>query len=893
MGLGTFGFRVLRGGMIFSALFVGWLVLLLYPTEVRAQVFENVEIIQTSSAAEIHVVFNTPIVYEFHRPEKNIGDLIQVHLVLPEIDSSIRLRRERRPSPPHESIPQFTATFPYQETRRTKSLALKFSTPVPFKVIGVQGRNRLVISIPIEQAETLTPLPSMVKKLPSGKTPKSKSSPPVETLEVQESTLERIQREKKSRIFDRVEIIPTGSEAEIHLIFKTRARYLYHFPLTPDDTVKAHLVFPNLPRVLGGNPFEIVSPPSDLIPSFTVVFPDQETRRTKRLTVKFSQSVPFTIRGRDNQDGLIITVPRTGASAEGAKPTQSSEPPSALGSSPLPPSEAPMGTTAKDLLDQGRAALTAGDNEKATGIFNRLLNLPPNSYSQEAQELVGLARERSGELRKAKIEYELYLKLYPEGEGATRVHQRLAVLQQEKTVVAKTKPLKKRKIRQAQDTSVYGNLSQYYYGGHSRIETTTMDAGLATTTNQSTTDQSSLVSSLNLTGRHRHNQYDTKVIFRGSDTMEFLEDAGALNEQRLRRAYVKHENEALAYMLQVGRQPGNSGGILGTYDGGWARYDFTPEFALNLVGGFPEPSTINSGIRMDTEKYFTGGSLDIRLADQNWSGNSYFINQMVNGIVDRQGLGGELRYFANGLSAFSLVDVDLSYQVLNIALLNGSWLTEMGPTLTLLVDHRKTPSMQTTNGIIGSGVTSVREALLSMSEDELRRQAKGVTAESDLVLVGVTHPMTETWQIGGDLRFNHTTSTEAVGTQPVVPASGNIWTYTAQATGTDILLDNHTFTVIGSYINNPTYQGQSIVLNSLWRYGEEWQMDSSVNFYHQEDQSGTMLVRVTPTFRVSYRWQKNMLFEMEGGIEQVQSTGSTLEDSTLRDFFSFGYVWER
>src|SRR5262249_45187389 len=44
------------------------------------------------------------------------------------------------------------------------------------------------------------------------------------------------------------------------------------------------------------------------------------------------------------------------------------------------------------------------------------------------QELLGLARERSGQLAHAKAEYEEYLRRYPNGEGAARVALRLRVL---------------------------------------------------------------------------------------------------------------------------------------------------------------------------------------------------------------------------------------------------------------------------------------------------------------------------------------------------------------------------------------------------------------------------------------------------------------------------------
>ena len=49
-------------------------------------------------------------------------------------------------------------------------------------------------------------------------------------------------------------------------------------------------------------------------------------------------------------------------------------------------------------------------------------------FSKEAQEYLGLARERNGQLAHAKAEYRIYLAKYPEGEDAQRVRQRLDAL---------------------------------------------------------------------------------------------------------------------------------------------------------------------------------------------------------------------------------------------------------------------------------------------------------------------------------------------------------------------------------------------------------------------------------------------------------------------------------
>ena len=60
--------------------------------------------------------------------------------------------------------------------------------------------------------------------------------------------------------------------------------------------------------------------------------------------------------------------------------------------------------------------------------FNNVLKLPPNKYSAYAQVWIGIAREKSGQIAKAKLEYELYLKLYPDGADAGWVKARLSKL---------------------------------------------------------------------------------------------------------------------------------------------------------------------------------------------------------------------------------------------------------------------------------------------------------------------------------------------------------------------------------------------------------------------------------------------------------------------------------
>ncbi|MEQ1524218.1 MAG: tetratricopeptide repeat protein, partial [Aestuariivirga sp.] len=75
---------------------------------------------------------------------------------------------------------------------------------------------------------------------------------------------------------------------------------------------------------------------------------------------------------------------------------------------------------------EGKKSLAAKDYAHAVGFFTKAVTEGNASARQEGQELLGLARERAGQLAHAKAEYETYLKLYPKGAGAARVRQRLS-----------------------------------------------------------------------------------------------------------------------------------------------------------------------------------------------------------------------------------------------------------------------------------------------------------------------------------------------------------------------------------------------------------------------------------------------------------------------------------
>jgi hypothetical protein len=197
----------------------------------------------------------------------------------------------------------------------------------------------------------------------------------------------------------------------------------------------------------------------------------------------------------------------------------------------------------------------------------------------------------------------------------------------------------------------------------------------------------------------------------------------------------------------------------------------------------------------------------------------------------------------------------------------------------------------------------------------LREQALNVTATSDLFLAGVLHSVSQDWQLGGDVRLNRISGASASncliiapGTSTVFinpnaltdancslqgqPGTGDIWTFSAQAIGSNLPVENTTFVANASYISSQVYQGQSLTLNSLARLGERLQFDTFVLLYHQKSSDDVDLYRVTPTARMNYRFFNSWTLEATGGVEKTKTDSSAQKDSTLREFFYFGVRWD-
>lgn len=708
-----------------------------------------------------------------------------------------------------------------------------------------------------------------------------------------------------NQILDKVEVTQSKNEIEIHIDFLTQVRYIRHFPNNQESNrIEIFLEFPQLSTIKSDREF-LNGPKNDVVPSFVVNYPE---RSTNSVGIRFKTPVKFKISADKSGRGILIRVPLDPTNTP--SPTMKSVEEKVAQAEKNESFELPKrveGMTdqdyARQLMTDARNARGVGEYPKAVQLLNGLLNLPANQYTQEAQELIANSREKMGESQKAIAEYETYLKLFPQGEGADRVRQRLLTLQNSSKLKNSETAQVKKSVREIHENSVYGTWSQYYYDAHTHNYP-------SVGRNSTSHDQSSLVSSINLTARSRQNEWDNRIVIRDTQTMNFLPDSADRN--RLQAAYLEVNNKEVDYLVRLGRQNGNSGGILGRFDGALLRYGISPKYKINLVGG-----TLNEYF-VDYRRHFYGINLDIGPINENWSGNLFAINQTVDSVTDRRAVGGELRYFDNGRSLYSLLDYDTYFNELNTAMVQGNWQLETGTNYNILLDHRKSPILQMVSSLSSPVFSalptfSIRQALRQgQTEKTLRDLAISQTLDTDLYLLGATHQLTQRWQLGGDVQLSRvsgggSSAAEAAAIRALLEnntfidpltlqnlnnsfAGGNTWTYHAQAIGTNTIFKDDTSIISASLTNGPTSQIKSLVLSNVMVPLEKWRLDSSLKLLKIDLDPSTVQYIVSPTLRASYKLKEKATLEAEVGIEVTNENDPTNGHTrTLRDFSFIGY----
>ena len=529
------------------------------------------------------------------------------------------------------------------------------------------------------------------------------------------------------------------------------------------------------------------------------------------------------------------------------------------------------------LLSDAKAALAKRNLVAATEALTLLVRQPEFSDRAQAQELLGLSRERAGQLAHAKAEYDEYLRRYPKGPAADRIRARLKAL-----AVAGRRP--RTTSRGAGDNAMgwswSGGVSQIYRRDQNRVSTAgqTFDQ----------TSQNALLNYGDLLARHRGERFEFLSRIYAGYSKSLLKDTNGVSNSsgQVNAAFVELTDKKWNLTSRIGRQSRGTGGVFGTFDGAWIAYRVTPRFTLNATYGYPL-DTVSEGTK--TNRSFSGLSLDLGTFAQSWDFSTYVLNQKIDGQVDRRAVGLETRYFRPGRSLIGLIDYDTYFKSINNITLIGSLSLPRNWMLSMNLDRRNSPILTIRNALIGQPVTTLDDLAINFTADEINQLARDRTSKSDVYALTLSHPVGERYQFSTDFYLVKTGGTPPSGNVPASPASGNDRALQFQIFGTSLWKPSDLHVLSLRYEKSDTGTTESASLSSRlplwsqWRLGPRLRLDRIK--YSFDD---TTQLTISPSLRLELL-RSRTLFEFEVGSDFGSRDIPLDKQKTNSYYLSLGY----
>ena len=754
-------------------------------------------------------------------------------------------------------------------------------------------------------------------------------------------------------IIDSIDIVRVGNQAEVLIRFATEIQYIRH---VPDDEGKFLRIFFRVTKP-GFSESEIMqevrrSPKSNLVSPFTAAYPEL----INGMLVTFTKQTSYSVRAGDDSRSIEIMLPIESALEEKAallqQPSASTKQRMAKVESPAatavpavdkthadsppitefattqkpdtekPKAAPPMSSEKVEemayafFLD-GQEAFGKADYAKTINRMNRILSLPGNTKTMPAQALIGEAREKNGEIAKARAEYDLYLKLYPGSPEAPRIKQRLVALPAAQSI---RRPVA-RIVRDEKPAEwmVNASLSSYFFTGQSKQDNGPMKR-----------DQESLVSSVNLNARLRDSVTDTRIVFRDTDSRNFIQPSR--NYNRIYSAYVERTDREIGYFVRAGRQNPNGSGVLERFDGITGSYNLSPDWKVSAVYG----NAVEFGSPF--KKDFYGASVELLPQVSRPGASLYAIEQNIDGYLNRRALGSEFRYFDGQFTGFGMLDYDLLYKGLNIGMGQANYLDQWGNNYFLSYDYRRSPSYSLTNALPAASYPTVTDLVSNVGMTQARQLVSDSTALSTMFATGVTIPICERWQFGSDYRTSQISGTNAViplgqmckeiqddanpndplcvdgprGTLRISEmgiclvdsydlitktcrasseASGRTNMYSFQAIATNLFVQNAVGVTYFGWVAGPTYTGQNLGLSYIYPFMENWRLESNARYYTQKSDSGQNSTQFSPSMKLVHQWGSSLSLEGEIGYSESKNTGVTTSKNR-REYLYLGLRWD-
>ena len=477
------------------------------------------------------------------------------------------------------------------------------------------------------------------------------------------------------------------------------------------------------------------------------------------------------------------------------------------------------------ILSEARIALEKHQYPEAVDQLNRLLRQPEYPQRSDAQELLGLTRERAGQLAQAKAEYEEYLRRYGQSSHAPRVRARLQALLQ-----ASMAPQSAGEFGAAPNsrwTVASSAAVSYQYGKEQ-----TTSAGTPTAT--------SLVNSAQVYGdlllRDRGQRYDFTARIDAGYTYNPGTTFGG-SQDRTTAAYAELTDKMFGITARLGRQSLSTLGAIGLFDGIWVGYRIDPKWSVSAAAGLPAYSSYSA---FSSQQKFGTVAAEFNPFHQTFVFDAYLYDEVSGSSTERRAIGLQTRYSVAGRTAVAMVDYDIEFRQLNVVSLIGNIKAGESWILGFNADHRLIPLLELGNSLIGQNITDLQVLANELTPSQLQQIALARTATSSTVVLSASRSFGERWQFMGDiggLELGGTRATAAVpGTSSLIavaanPSTGLDKTATLQIAGASLMQASDLHIFSARFDDSSTQRSTTLswdarfVVRGAWRLGPRFSVE--------------------------------------------------------------------
>ncbi len=531
------------------------------------------------------------------------------------------------------------------------------------------------------------------------------------------------------------------------------------------------------------------------------------------------------------------------------------------------------------LMADGRNAMMAGQLSVAIQIFTKVLQQPETTHHPQAQEYLGLARQKNNQVAHAKAEYERFLANYPAHDAAARVEQRLAALIAAHTNGAAPATATTNSggtVASGGDWQIASFLAQRYR----RDENQFAD-------NDAIVSQSAVFSDISVDARRRGERFDFSSRITAGYRHDLLDQSQtSANDLRLSYAYADLRDSATGLGTRIGRQSRNSGGVLGRFDGINVDYRLGDRWELDAVAGRPVYSATRGA---DNSRVFYGISANRDLLDERVNVGVFALQQTIDGMVDRQVVGTELRYFSESLSLWGQMDYDTAFQEMGGLFVQGAWRSNSGLTISGIVDRRRSQFLSIGNAMMGQQVDSFDELAVLFTEEELRQLALDRAPEATTMTVGVSSPLTPRLQLNMNATNTDIAATPDSGGVP--GQAENSYQYFSTSLVASSLFKQGDIYVSGvRYADSSTTRVYTLNLNNRWPLRRSFFLSPRLRVDYRQiksDQSDEWIF--TPGLRALWRSGRNVRVEFEAGRQIASRTTASGDIDRDSNYVMLGY----